>query len=88
MEKKTQKNCCINDNVSEYARFTFSYLPRVDRWCFTYMTCHQASAEVSSSKTLSAHQLQAAVLQRRLPSDLTLSEKVCFPLGSTQDCVI
>lgn len=41
--------------------------------------CHRASAEVSSSKTLSAHQLQAAAPQRSLPFDLILSGKVCSP---------
>lgn len=44
--------------------------------------CHRASAEVSSSKTLSAHQLQAAVLQHSLPFDLILSGKVCSPFGN------
>lgn len=44
--------------------------------------CHRASAEVSSSKTLSAHQLQAAVPQHSLPFDLILSGKVCSPFGN------
>lgn len=50
--------------------------------------CQQASAEVSSSKTLTPHQLPAAVLQPSSPSDLTLSEEVGFPVGSAQDCII
>lgn len=41
--------------------------------------CHRASAEVSSSKTLSAHQLQAVAPQHSLPFDLILSRKVCSP---------
>lgn len=44
--------------------------------------CHRASAEVSWSETLSGHQLQAAVLQLSLPSDLILSGKVCSSLGN------
>lgn len=65
MRGKQNTRCCIDDDVSEYTRFTFTYFPGVDRWserlAFTHMTqvvskhllkCHRARHWLPTSSRL------------------------------------